>query len=152
MWYGSYMPTDRVLICGDRNWGLPNGLDAEALALATQQRCVLATYVATLPTDSIIIEGEAKGADRFAGIYAEAVGLEVLRFPAQWDKHGRAAGPIRNKQMLTEGKPTLVVAFHDDIENSKGTKNMLTQAKRASVPTRVITSSNVGLLLEVSSG
>lgn len=41
--------------------------------------------------------------------------------------------PIRNKQMLDEGKPDLVLAFHTDIENSKGTKNMIYQAKKRGI-------------------
>ncbi len=38
-------------------------------------------------------------------------GIPVMTFPADREKHGRAAGPIRNKQMLEEGKPDLVAAF-----------------------------------------
>ena len=38
-------------------------------------------------------------------------GIEIARFPADWNMHGRAAGPIRNQQMLDEGKPELVVSF-----------------------------------------
>lgn len=45
--------------------------------------------------------------------------MELLRFPAKWNEHGKAAGPIRNQQMLTEGKPDVVFAFHDDIASSK---------------------------------
>ena len=54
-------------------------------------------------------------------------------FPADWKKYGRAAGPIRNKQMLNEGKPDLVLAFHTNIENSKGTKSMIQIAKKSEI-------------------
>lgn len=85
---------------------------------------------------SIIIEGEARGADRMAAQWAgKFIGSErVRRFPAKWTEYGRAAGPYRNQQMLTEGQPQLVVAFHDDLRNSKGTKDMVTRARRADVP------------------
>ena len=83
-----------------------------------------------------IIEGEARGADTFARIYGERRGIPVLRFPAKWNEFGRAAGPIRNTQMLTEGKPQLVIAFR--APNSRGTQNMINQAEKAGVPVYVV--------------
>ncbi len=68
-----------------------------------------------------------------------AKNIEALEFKADWLKEGRAAGPIRNKKMLVEGKPDLVVAFHNDIDASKGTKNMLKQAQKAGIATRLFT-------------
>lgn len=112
----------RVLICGDRNW-----TDWEAIE----------RYVATLPDDAVIIEGEARGADRMARQAAMRRGLKVERYPALWAKYGRAAGPVRNRQMLVEGDPDLVVAFHTNIAESKGTANMVSQAERAGLPTIV---------------
>jgi len=50
-------------------------------------------------------------------------------FPANWKKHGPAAGPIRNSQMLEEFKPNLVVAF----PGGKGTEDMITKARAAGV-------------------
>jgi hypothetical protein len=49
-------------------------------------------------------------------------------FPAEWKKYGNAAGPIRNARMLNEGVPDVVIAFHENIHKSKGTKNMMDQA------------------------
>ena len=57
--------------------------------------------------------------------------MRVLAFPADWDKYHKAAGHIRNQQMLTEGKPTLVLAFHHDLARSKGTKDMVRRALKA---------------------
>ena len=104
----------RVLICGDRNW-----TDVKAIE----------DYVRTLPKDTVVIEGEASGADSIARRVAEKYGLKVVAYVAQWTTYGRAAGPIRNRQMLEEGKPDIVVAFHNNIESSKGTKNCLRQAE-----------------------
>ena len=83
-----------------------------------------------------IIEGEARGADTLSRLYGERRGIPVLRFPADWNKYGNAAGPIRNKQMLTEGKPDLVVAFLS--KDSKGTKDMIKQAKDYGTKVEVI--------------
>ena len=88
-----------------------------------------------------VIEGEAKGADIMAREEAEKLGFKILNrdehtrgFPAQWDKYGRAAGPIRNRKMLDQ-QPQLVVAFHNDIEHSKGTADCIKEAKRRGIVT-----------------
>jgi UDP-N-acetylmuramoylalanine-D-glutamate ligase len=55
--------------------------------------------------------------------------IPVETYEADWDTHGKAAGPIRNKRMLDEGKPDLVVAF----PGGRGTANMISQARKAGV-------------------
>jgi len=109
----------RLLICGDRNWR-----DKSAII-----------EIINKFQPNIIIEGCANGADKLAGISGNELGIEVMRFPADWEKYGRAAGPIRNGQMLREGNPDIVVGFHYNIDESKGTKDMLTRAKKAGKPT-----------------
>ena len=70
---------------------------------------------------------------------AYIIGIDDVRaFPAKWNEHGKAAGPIRNQQMLTEGKPDLVIAFNDYLPNSKGTLDMVTRARRAGVAIEII--------------
>ena len=108
----------RVLCCGDRFW--------------TSYE-IIRRELEKLDDYTVIIEGCAKGADSISGYIARQLNYEVLEFPANWDKYGRAAGPIRNKQMLDEGKPDLVLAFHSDIKRSKGTKNMIEQAKKRGI-------------------
>lgn len=113
----------RVLVCGDREWNDPGWI-----------RMVLST-VKSVAGSVIVIEGECRGADRIARYIAEELELEVVPFPANWKKHGKAAGFIRNHQMLIEGKPDLVLAFHNYLENSKGTSDMIKQAENAGIPT-----------------
>jgi len=108
----------RVLICGSRNF-----IDEAAIA----------DIVDKLDPNDIVIHGCATGADVIAGDLAKAKGLTVLEFPAQWDRYGRSAGPIRNRQMLLEGKPDIVYAFYKDKKKSKGTKNMVLQSKNAGI-------------------
>lgn len=72
----------------------------------------------------------AKGADTFGRDYGEQYGYTIVSFPADWNKHGRAAGPIRNGEMAkyaSEGTLGILLAFWDG--ESKGTKNMMKQAK-----------------------
>jgi len=115
----------RVLICGDRNWS----------DLQTMEN-----FFQKLDKDTLIIEGEARGADTMARQLAEKYRFNLLPFKAEWEKYGRAAGPIRNSKMLIEGKPDLVVAFHNYIQSSKGTKNMIEKAKKYGVKVTLITS------------
>lgn len=129
----------RVLVCGSRHFN-----DYEKL------KQWLDWYILPNNEKHTIIEGEARGADLLARKYAEGRGMDVLPFPAEWDKYGKAAGPIRNSQMLKEGKPELVIAFLgpvavseftsglSDSKYSSGTKNMIDQARKAGVETVVV--------------
>jgi YspA, cpYpsA-related SLOG family len=75
---------------------------------------------------TVLIHGDANGADRLSGEWATARGVSVEAHPADWKRHGRAAGPIRNQMMLEE-KPELVVAF----PGGKGTADMVSKARQA---------------------
>jgi hypothetical protein len=111
----------KILICGDRNW-----TDIGSILLRMR----------TLPKDTIIINGAARGADQISTRVAKYLGLKYIEYPADWVTHGKAAGPVRNRQMLKE-KPDEVWAFHHDIEHSKGTKDMVTIAEKARIPVRL---------------
>lgn len=76
-----------------------------------------------------IIHGDAKGADFCARLWAKLWGCTEERYPANWKIHGYSAGPVRNKRMLEEGKPNLVIAF----PGGTGTANMVSIAKKAGV-------------------
>jgi len=85
---------------------------------------VIRALVKTLGPPCVVIEGEARGADRIAAQEATAAGLTVLRFPAYWTTYGRSAGPIRNQQMLDEGQPEAGFAFYTDKSQSRGARDM----------------------------
>lgn len=122
-----------MLICGDRHW--------------TEMKLIY-TLVEALPPDTIVIHGAAEGADALAGKIAESFGLATFAFPAQWQRFGRRAGPIRNQRMLDEGKPSLVVAFHNYLPGSKGTKDMVLKARLAGIPVQLY--NDQGELVEVT--
>lgn len=65
---------------------------------------------AVCPID-MLIHGGARGADRLADDWARANGVKVESYEADWKRHGKAAGPLRNRDMLERGQPNLVVAF-----------------------------------------
>ncbi len=109
----------KILICGDRHWGKKLG-----------QRELL-EHIMSYFSNTIIIQGGCDGADLMASEVAHKRGLGVIQVDADWKRCGSYydadAGPRRNAQML-EHKPHLVIAFHDSIETSKGTKDMVKQA------------------------
>jgi hypothetical protein len=120
----------RILVCGSRNWDNKGFLWSK-----------LDEYVGGIGSydyPDVIIHGAAKGADTMAADWAHSRGIQVIGYPAQWDQFGKAAGPIRNSRMLMEGQPDVVIAFSNDLEVSKGTKHMVTIARKAGIQTIVI--------------
>ena len=73
-----------------------------------------------------VVCGEAWGADRFGKTWAMTNNVPVKSFPAQWDKYGRAAGPIRNKEMAEYAD--YLIAFWDG--KPRGTRNMIETMKK----------------------
>ena len=73
---------------------------------------------------TVLIHGAAPGADTHASHWAWLRGVQELVYPADWKAHGKAAGPIRNQQMVNAG-PSLCVAF----PGGKGTDNMKDRAR-----------------------
>lgn len=111
----------RILVCGGREFYHFGVLHLQMKALIKDRSLKKETLV--------IIQGGAKGADFLAKAWADWCGLEWEEYPADWKAHGKAAGHIRNAQMLEEGKPDLVVALRGGV----GTADMVRRAKKAGV-------------------
>jgi len=103
----------KALVCGGRDFA---------------DRQWLIKVLDTMRPD-VIIQGGADGADLIAKEWAMSRGKSYWTFPADWDSHGNAAGPIRNRQMVEWGKPNVVLAF----PGGKGTANMVKLAKAAGI-------------------
>jgi hypothetical protein len=114
----------RVLVCGGRNY-----LDANFL-FATLDRMHASRRITE------VITGGASGADTLAIEWAKARDIPFQIFFAAWHEHGRGAGPIRNRQMLEEGWPDLVIAF----PGGHGTAGMVKLAQKAGVPVEIVAS------------
>ena len=106
----------RILVCGGRDF-VPSNSDIAFLR-----------HYLTKP-GVVLIHGDYRGADRWADEFAKSLGLTPIPFHADWTKHGKRAGPIRNQRMLDEGKPDLVLAF----PGGSGTQDMIERAEKAGV-------------------
>lgn len=117
----------RVLVCGGRDY------DSNKACAWLQEHAIRRIESVMRLKDvriAAVIHGAARGADEGGRLWGVSLGTDVLGFPADWETHGRAAGPIRNQQMIELGKPDLVIAF----PGGRGTANMVRQAEAACIP------------------
>jgi hypothetical protein len=112
----------RVLITGGRNY-----TDSATI-------CHYLNALHNAVDITTLIHGGASGADYLAYQWAVDNSVDVKCYEADWKTHGKAAGPIRNKYMLEDGKPDMVIAF----PGGKGTANMVKLAKEANVTTFMV--------------
>lgn len=111
----------KVLICGSRNWARPIPIDV-----------IVGGFASVYGYSNVtVIHGAAAGADSMAGLAADRHGVICEDYPADWQTHGKAAGPIRNQRMIDEAKPDVVVAFTNDLASSHGTADLVDRAKTA---------------------
>lgn len=80
-----------------------------------------------------IVSGRAKGADLLGERYAREKGYKIKEFPADWNKHGRSAGPIRNGEMGRYGDACVVFWKN----RSRGSENMIDVAELNKLKVRV---------------
>jgi hypothetical protein len=86
-----------------------------------------------------IISGGARGTDTLAERYAKEIGVPVKIYLPDWTKHGKAAGPIRNKQIIEAAD--CVIAFWD--EKSPGTRSSLKIAEELRKPLTIFVYADV---------
>ena len=108
----------RVLVCGGRNYDDVQAVYRELNSLREEHGPLT------------IIQGGAPGADKLARAWAFLQRkVSLIHVPADWETHGKAAGPIRNEKLLKEN-PDLVLAF----PGGRGTAHMVKIAEAAGVP------------------
>lgn len=104
----------RLLITGSREW--------------TDEAAVHGALLLWGP--GVVIHGAARGADRIAGALAARLGWPVEIYPADWDRHGRAAGTMRNRVMVERGAE-VCLAF--PLRGSRGTWDCVRRARAARI-------------------
>lgn len=128
--FGEKKMETRIIVAGSRGYNDYKQLES-----------VLQKFINENPNRRfVIISGTANGADKLGERFGTEHGIEVRRFPAEWNKYGKRAGYLRNLQMLeyamkADGEAVLM-AFWDG--KSKGTKHMITSAKKAGITVNVI--------------
>lgn len=103
----------RVIVCGGRTYDNWKRIHKELSELQP----------------AVIIQGGAPGADRLAAKWADKNGVPTVTYPALWSR-GRAAGPLRNRFMMEDSRPDLVVAF----PGGRGTIDCVTKAREYNLP------------------
>ena len=106
----------RVLFTGSRHW---------------DNTAPVAAIINSLPAHAVVVHGAARGLDTMVGRLAADKGLVVEAHPADWSRHGRSAGPIRNRHMASLGAD---ICFAFPMAGSKGTKHMIAHARSLHIP------------------
>ncbi len=89
-----------------------------------------------LKKTDVVVSGGAEGIDKCGEFFAidmksmDGTEIDVKVFPAEWDKHGKSAGPIRNKQMAEYADMLLLIWDGE----SKGSANMKLEMKKLGKP------------------
>lgn len=122
----------RVIIAGTRTFD-----DYELL------RRTMCELFGRIPASQLeIVSGHCpSGADLLGEQFAMRNHMKLTLFPAEWDTYGKAAGPIRNRQMAEYAAPDgYCVVFWDG--KSRGSQNMITEASKAGIKTKIVTYSS----------
>jgi hypothetical protein len=112
----------RVLVTGSRGWTDRPTLCAALNKVEAEAGEPIAVVHGACPT----------GADRMADEWAGLLGRRTERHPAQWDLYGRAAGFIRNADMVAT-RPDICLAFI--LDSSPGATDCADKAERVGIPT-----------------
>lgn len=121
------MSMTKVIIAGSRSFTNFKVMDEQC-------QSILAMFCAQNGCDITIISGGADGADSLGKEYAYVRQWVYEEYPADWDQYGKAAGPIRNKQMAQDAQ--ILIAFWDG--RSPGTLDMIKQALKGGLDLHVL--------------
>lgn len=103
----------RIIIAGSRNIERPD-------VLAALEHCSWSGFA------TCVVCGGARGADQYGAEWGTRRGLGIQHYPADWEAHGKRAGPLRNRKMAENAEG--LVAVWDGA--SRGTSNMIETAQK----------------------
>jgi hypothetical protein len=118
--------TVRLIVYGGRDYPAGDAYNWLERYAADAVRDVLKTDARI----TVLIEGGADGADRGAWEWGRDKHIALLRYPADWKRLGKRAGPIRNQRMIVEGRPDVGIEF----PGGRGTADMASRLETARVP------------------
>ena len=114
----------KILVCGSRVW---------------TNRAAIERELRKLGSGLVVVHGAHwQGADAMVDVVVHDLGLQVRRYPANWKKFGRAAGPKRNQEMIDKehlpAEPIDVcLAFAENFSAAHGTSDMRRRAITAGI-------------------
>jgi hypothetical protein len=130
----------KILICGSRSFTDENYFNKYLTHFFN--------YIKSKTDEElIIVSGKAKGPDSFAIDFAIKNNIKLEEYPADWDKYGKSAGFIRNKEMVSVSNIT--IAFFDGI--SKGTKDSIELSEKKGIPVFIAGKKEVKKILNLES-
>ncbi len=94
---------------------------------AWMEQCLLRSFV--VADIELVISGGARGADALAARFAFCHGLPLKVIKADWDTHGKKAGPLRNTEIVRQADA--LAAFWDG--RSAGTRDTIAKARAAGI-------------------
>ncbi len=138
-----------ILVCGSRDF---DDYDLVGYGLSLASRAVMTSHDETTTLRHGGCSRKYKRGGRMvetsADLLAEewvrrnklhTLGWEIDCRKADWGAHGRAAGPVRNEEMLEPEKPDIAVAYLVRNLLCRGTRDMMRRLEAACVTTLVIT-------------
>lgn len=81
-----------------------------------------------------LVTGGCRGADKLAEDWASLNLVDTDIYEANWEQHGKGAGPIRNQEMLDLGKPDMLLAF----PGGRGTSDMTKRALKSGIRVAIV--------------
>lgn len=105
---------EKVLIIGSRSW--------------TDEGRIY-SFLANYPKNTQLIHGGGRGAEQLASGVAKRLGMKEREFKSDVKNFGQAAVAVRNHDMLTRGKPTVVAYFHNNLSKSRATAELVREAR-----------------------
>lgn len=111
----------KILFCGTRHY-IPS--------ISREIEDVIKTLDSENDT---IIHGGCSGVDSITDRLAKKYGFKVIKVDAEWKKYGKSAGPIRNKKMADIGIDKAYAFPFPDLQQSRGTKNMVDILRKRNV-------------------
>lgn len=116
---------------------VPETMESIRLAEAVLRQC-LGLLGAGVVSESVLVHGDARGADRVMEQAALWLGMKIEAHPARWSELGRAAGPVRNREMVYSGVSLCIaVPTTPKGRGVSGTWGCVEEADRASLPVLV---------------
>lgn len=114
----------RVIVAGPRDLYVENVEVARALKLADEE------------WPERIVHGGARGIDSCAHRFAITFGISEYIYEADWETHGKAAGPLRNREMANNADALVVIKRRGGA--TRGTSSMIKEAQKAGLPVYVM--------------